>query len=243
MNIQKNLESRMIQLVNNVRKSYGLHSLQFCSGLCDIARKHSLDQLQSNRIFHVSPKTGTVQNRMDKHQYPYSLFGENVAMGEKMEVLHQKLLKSEGHFKNIVHRDFSHIGIGILANHKNRIFITQLFSKKAKIYSRTEFLNFVEGKFQNQRKRQRLSFVPISINEKLCKYAGSIDFSNQTSIDKAMNIAKQYSCKTIKMECYSITNPSSLNINYIGHPNLNRVLIGIDQTYNTNQILLMYLFR
>ena len=125
MNIQKNLESRMIQLVNNVRKSYGLQSLQFCSGLCDIARKHSLDQLQSNRIFHVSPKTGTVQNRMDKHQYPYSLFGENVAMGQNMVTLHQKLLKSEGHFKNIVHRDFSHIGIGILA--------TKLYKKWEKI--------------------------------------------------------------------------------------------------------------
>jgi len=243
MNIQKNLESRMIQLVNNVRKSYNLQPLQFCNGLCDIARKHSLDQLQSNNIFHISPKTGTVQDRMDNNQYPYSLFGENVAMGQNMVTLHQKLLKSKGHFKNIVHRDFSHIGIGILANHKNRLFITQLFSKKAKIYSRIEFLNFVEGKLQNQRNNQRLSFVPISINENLCKYAKNIDFSNQSSIDRVMNIAQQYSYRTVKMEYQSTTNPSSLNISHICHPNLNRVLIGIDQTYNTNRILLMYLFR
>ena len=161
MNIQRDLELKMIKLVNDVRKQYDLHHLDFCDGLCTIARKHSLDQLQSGNIFHVSKKTGTPKDRMVNNHYPYVYFGENVAMGQNMEILHQKLLKSKEHFKNIVHTEFSHIGIGILANSNKKLFITQLFSKKLEKYDSNEILNHINNEFRLKRKGY-LPFVAIS---------------------------------------------------------------------------------
>lgn len=241
MNIQRNLELQMVKLVNDVRMKYGLHHLDYCDGLCTIARKHSLDQLQSDNIFHVSKRTGTPQDRMIKSQYPYVSFGENVAMGQKMERLHQKLLKSEGHFKNIVHTDFSHIGIGILANKKKQLFITQLFSKKLRTHTSYEVIGYVKNQVELIRRRF-LPIVSISVHRQISQYLSANEELNDLFVNKIEQIIQPYPYRNLKVHFQTFNDLSTIEVDYSNHPNLSRIFIGLDQSSNQPKILLVYLF-
>lgn len=241
MNIQRNLELQMIKLVNDVRKQYNLHHLDFCEGLCTIARKHSLDQLQTNKIFHVSPKTGTPKDRMDNNYYPYIYFGENLAMGQNMEVLHQKLLKSKEHFKNIVHTEFSHIGIGILADANQRLFITQLFSKKLEKYDSNKILNHISSEFGRKRKKH-LPFVVVGNNNQIKQCVPMITAFTKPIINRIEKAIQEYHYKDLKIHFQTFTDLSSIQLDNFNHPNLSRVIVGVEQTLTSNKIILVYLF-
>ena len=241
MNIQRDLELKMIELVNDVRMKHGLHHLDFCDGLCTIARKHSLDQLQSNEIFHVSKKTGTPKDRMVNNHYPYVYFGENVAMGQNMEILHQKLLKSKEHFKNIVHTEFSHVGIGILANSNKKLFITQLFSKKLAKYDSNEILNHINNEFRQKRKGN-LPFVAIATNQQIKQCVPIITTFRKPIINRIEQAVQQYNYQDIKVHFQTFNDLSSIKLDNFNHPNLRQVVVGIEQNPTSNKILLVYLF-
>jgi hypothetical protein len=128
--IRSELEQQMAALVNLERNKYGLSQLSFNTHLSIVGRKHSLEQLHANNIYHESPLTGSPADRLQKKNISFIACGENLAMGDKMKVLHQKLMLSPSHKANILHLDFDTIGIGIYQTSKGRLFITQVFTKK-----------------------------------------------------------------------------------------------------------------
>ena len=125
--IRSELEQQMAALVNLERNKYGLSQLSFNTHLSIVGRKHSLEQLHVNNIYHESPLTGSVADRLQKENISFIACGENLAMGGKMKVLHQKLMLSPSHKANILHLDFDTIGIGIYQTSKGRLFPSSVF--------------------------------------------------------------------------------------------------------------------
>ena len=68
-NQQYVLELKIHELVNKVRKEYGLQTLEWDEKLAEIARYHSKDMALKNYFAHESPEGETLQDRYKKFNY------------------------------------------------------------------------------------------------------------------------------------------------------------------------------
>jgi len=104
----------MFALVNRDRAAHGKPPLAYDERLSDVARGHA-DDMQRNRFFaHDSPTWGTLDDRLTRAQISLATARENLAEAVDVEAAEQSLMKSPGHFANVIADDVSHIGVGIV---------------------------------------------------------------------------------------------------------------------------------
>lgn len=120
-------EDKMIGLVNQERTTRGLNSLALDSSLRGIARDHSADMFTRGYFSHYSPEGKTVADRAEAAGIDYLVIGENLAYAPNLELAHQGLMNSPGHRANILSKDYSKIGIGIMDGGVYGLMITQVF--------------------------------------------------------------------------------------------------------------------
>ncbi len=117
---------QVIDLTNAERKRNGLPALKADTQLSGVAQKKSEDMRQNNYFSHTSPTYGSPFDMMRDFGVTYKTAGENIAQGQRspQEVV-QAWMNSEGHRKNILSKDFTHIGIGYDSNghHWTQMFI------------------------------------------------------------------------------------------------------------------------
>jgi hypothetical protein len=105
--------------VNDERLRRGLAPLTWHDGLADIAGRWS-EQMLVSGFEHSTPDFRA------HPEFPGS--GENIAMGQvDAAELHVGWMESDGHRANILHPDFTDIGIGIVCRNDGRIWATQVF--------------------------------------------------------------------------------------------------------------------
>lgn len=107
------VETQVIQLTNAERRKNGLPDLQADTPLGKVAREKAND-MQTNHYFsHTSPTYGTPFDMMRDFGVGYRAAGENIAQGQRTaEEVVQAWMNSEGHRKNILSANFTHIGVG-----------------------------------------------------------------------------------------------------------------------------------
>lgn len=117
---------QVIDLTNQQRKQNGLPALQADTKLISVAQKKSEDMQQKGYFSHTSPTYGSPFDMMRDFGVTYRSAGENIAQGQRtpQEVV-QAWMNSEGHRKNILSRDFTHIGVGYdpAGHHWTQMFI------------------------------------------------------------------------------------------------------------------------
>ncbi|MBB6445789.1 CAP domain-containing protein [Bacillus benzoevorans] len=117
---------QVIDLTNQQRKQNGLPALQADTKLNSVAQKKSEDMQQKGYFSHTSPTYGSPFDMMRDFGVTYRSAGENIAQGQRtpQEVV-QAWMNSEGHRKNILSRDFTHIGVGYdpAGHHWTQMFI------------------------------------------------------------------------------------------------------------------------
>jgi uncharacterized protein YkwD len=88
----------------------------------------SADMQQHDYFSHTNPTYGSPFDMMRDQGVSYRSAGENIAQGQRtpQEVV-QAWMNSEGHRKNILSRDFTHIGVG---HDPNGHHWTQMFIQK-----------------------------------------------------------------------------------------------------------------
>lgn len=119
------LEAKVIELTNNERKKNGLAALQIDTNLSNVARKKSIDMQQNNYFSHTSPTYGSPFDMMRDFGVTYKTAGENIAKGQQTaEQVVNAWMNSEGHRKNILNGQFTHIGVGF---GENGAYWTQMF--------------------------------------------------------------------------------------------------------------------
>ncbi|MGD6817564.1 CAP domain-containing protein [Metabacillus sp. 84] len=106
-------EQQVVELTNQEREKQGLKPLQVDEELSKVAKEKSADMQKNNYFDHNSPTYGSPFDMMKQFGVEYKTAGENIAMGQKSpEEVVQAWMNSEGHRKNIMNSEFTHIGVG-----------------------------------------------------------------------------------------------------------------------------------
>lgn len=124
-------KSRQLKIVNRYRRKYGLHPLKAYYALDRIARGHSKYMARHHTCNHAGFSHRAEQVRRLTHsgsvgencyEYPASHYNKKAALS-----LVRGWMESPGHRHNLLHPNYSKIGIGI-ATRKGYIYATQIFS-------------------------------------------------------------------------------------------------------------------
>lgn len=106
-------EARVIDLTNEQRRKNGLPNLQPDTALSNVAQEKSNDMQAKNYFSHTSPTYGSPFDMMRDFGVSYNTAGENIAMGQRSaEEVVNAWMNSEGHRKNILSPNYTHIGVG-----------------------------------------------------------------------------------------------------------------------------------
>ena len=118
-------EKKVVELVNEIRKDYGLSELKLNTKLCAVAKAKSQDMKDNNYFSHTSPTYGSPFDMIKSFGISYRTAGENIAMGYRTpEEVVDGWMNSEGHRANILNGSFKEIGMGHVANGN---YWTQMF--------------------------------------------------------------------------------------------------------------------
>jgi len=127
----KSIEREVINLTNQQRAKYGLKPLAADWELSRVARYKSMDMRDRKYFAHESPTYGSPFTMMKNFGISYKSAGENIAAGQTTawEVVNA-WMNSEGHRKNILNPNFTHIGVGYASGGSMRHYWTQMFISK-----------------------------------------------------------------------------------------------------------------
>ncbi|QEK12879.1 SH3 domain-containing protein [Crassaminicella thermophila] len=120
-------ENEMLRLINGERTKRGLNPLKLDMSITEVARLKSQDMIDNNYFSHNSPTYGSPFDMMKDFGIKYLTAGENIAGNPSVRDAHKSLMNSEGHRKNILNPNFTHIGIGIKEGGKYGKIYTQMF--------------------------------------------------------------------------------------------------------------------
>ncbi len=119
-------EQQVLDLTNAERAKYGVPALKLDTELSKVAREKSNDMKAKGYFDHNSPTYGSPFDMMKQFGISYKTAGENIAMGQRspQEVV-TAWMNSEGHRKNILNANFTHLGVGHVAdgNYWTQMFI------------------------------------------------------------------------------------------------------------------------
>jgi uncharacterized YkwD family protein len=109
-------EQQVVDLTNQERAKNGLPALKVDQELSKVAREKSSDMQRNNYFSHTSPTYGSPFDMMKQFGITYKAAGENIAKGQRSpEEVVNAWMNSEGHRKNILSANFTHIGVGYVA--------------------------------------------------------------------------------------------------------------------------------
>lgn len=120
-------EAQLLAMVNEERQEEGLAPLTHDPQLAELARAKCWDMLKHNYFSHTSPNYGTVYDMLRAADYPFVYGGENLAKAGNVWVVHYRLMNSSGHRRNILHSNFTHVGIAVLDGDPSGVIVTQVF--------------------------------------------------------------------------------------------------------------------
>lgn len=125
--LRKDLEFRMLGLINRERNKQGLNQLEFDEELAKVARNHSEDMFERGYFSHYTPEGKSPFDRIRKGKIRFRIAGENLALAQTLELAHEGLMDSPTHKANILHEAFGRVGIGIQDGGIYGIIVTQNF--------------------------------------------------------------------------------------------------------------------
>lgn len=120
------VEQQVIELTNQEREKNGLSALKADSEVAEVAQAKSEDMAKNNYFAHNSPTYGSPFNMLNDFGVDYTAAAENIAAGQgSAEEVVQAWMNSEGHRKNILNKEVTHIGVGYVeeGNHWTQMFI------------------------------------------------------------------------------------------------------------------------
>ncbi|OEH85380.1 hypothetical protein BHU72_04635 [Desulfuribacillus stibiiarsenatis] len=117
-------ERQILDITNAIRVRHQLQPLQWSGKVSDIARNHAHDMLTNGYFDHVSPTHGKLSNRFNRAKVGYRMIAENIAAGQQdaIEAV-EAWMNSEGHRVNMLHKNYTHLGVGVIEKHYAQNFL------------------------------------------------------------------------------------------------------------------------
>jgi uncharacterized protein YkwD len=127
-------ESIMLTLLNEERAKYRLGNVQADAELRAVALVHSVDMATNQFAAHVSPTTGTPEQRVNKARIRVSDIGECISINVTPEGAHRSLLDSPAHRAGMLGASYTHVGIGVVfldgVQADRRLIVTLVFGRR-----------------------------------------------------------------------------------------------------------------
>jgi uncharacterized protein YkwD len=122
-------EPRLLALLNAARKRAGLGPLAADAELRAVALAHDEDMIRAHFMGHVSPTTGTPEDRIKRAGVHLAAGGENIARAATVDEAHDDLMSSPGHRANMLSPRFTHVGIAVVTD-GDQILATLVFGRR-----------------------------------------------------------------------------------------------------------------
>jgi uncharacterized protein YkwD len=122
-------EARMLELLNQTRAAARLRPVATDVELREIALGHSNDMVDHEFFSHVSPSTGTPEDRVKRAELLIADYAENIAQAPTPEAAHDGLMESPGHRAAMLGPSFTHVGIAAVES-KQGLLVTMLFGRR-----------------------------------------------------------------------------------------------------------------
>ena len=111
-------------MVNQERTHRVMAPLTRLSELDAIAREHAAALAVAGRLFHSNPVE--LHAKFNQHHFSRRM-GENVACGANIREIHQQMMKVPTDKHNILHRRYTHFGMGTAPGVDGKLYLCQVF--------------------------------------------------------------------------------------------------------------------
>jgi uncharacterized protein YkwD len=123
--VEKGSALQIFHITNQIRKRHHLHELVWDEETSHVAFLHSEDMENNEYFSHTSPSFGELKDRLKKENILFQLAGENIAAKYVDAIAAvEGWLNSEGHRVNLLHEEFTHLGVGVYERYYTQNFIT-----------------------------------------------------------------------------------------------------------------------
>ncbi|WP_078554905.1 CAP domain-containing protein [Bacillus alkalicellulosilyticus] len=123
--IEEGAEQQVLDITNAIRLLHEMDPLQWDAKVAKVAYRHSEDMNVNNYFSHVSPTKGELGDRLDEGEVKYQIAGENIAANYVDSIAAvEGWLNSEGHRKNLLSEEFTHLGVGVHEAYYTQNFMT-----------------------------------------------------------------------------------------------------------------------
>ncbi len=123
--IEEGNARQIFDFTNVIRSRHGLDPFEWEGKVADVAYLHSMDMSTNQFFSHTSPTYGELSDRFTSGDVPFMLAGENIA-AKYIDGLAsvEGWLNSEGHRVNLLHEEFTHLGVGVFQEYYTQNFMT-----------------------------------------------------------------------------------------------------------------------
>lgn len=122
------VESAVIARTNAERKAAGLRPLAESQQLNEAARRHAANMARRGELSHDLGGQ-TAADRVKAAGFAYRAVGENIAWNQpNPKAAVDDWMKSNGHRRNLLGEQFTHIGVGMATNGKGEPYWVQVFA-------------------------------------------------------------------------------------------------------------------
>ncbi len=126
------LEQELYDAINAERASAGLSPLALDSALQGLARERSQDMASRGYFSHTTPEGRSVFDLMTERGIAFGWAGENLARNnypdaESAQVAISDLMASSAHRDNILHPNYTIIGVGLVSDGSGMKYFTMIF--------------------------------------------------------------------------------------------------------------------
>lgn len=125
------LAAQAIINVNVKRQNAKIGNLKADPALNRIASARAEDMAKLGELSHITPTYGTAAEMLEKFDYKWTAFGENIGAGfnDALEITNA-WLASPAHKENLLSPVFTHMGAGTAPDSNGKIYWVTLYSKK-----------------------------------------------------------------------------------------------------------------
>lgn len=117
----------VFKMLNAARLAEGSKALARDAALDKLAKVHSDEMAKAKMVGH-DVGTGDPSARIKAAGYKARIAGENVASAQTSQNAHRALWSSPSHRSNMLHGDFSKVGVAVVKDSEGRVWVTQLFA-------------------------------------------------------------------------------------------------------------------
>jgi len=117
------VEARIVKLINRERVAAGLVRLRVDAAARSVADHWSRQMAVAGGIGH----NGEYLSPNSLERFHASLVGENVAVGDSVNQIHQLFMESAPHRANVLHPDYRLVGVAAIRSPSGRIYLTEDF--------------------------------------------------------------------------------------------------------------------